>query len=452
MTTTTSSTVGTGGDYTTLAAWVAAAPANLVTADVVWQGQLLNQEFVSGGWAVTIPSAGEDATRYFELTTAPGASFRDHASKATNALKYNAANGAAIRGSGNYGGAIKSEAYYTRITGIQAKNDTGTFSAMQLTAGCVVDGCIAEQGSTHWNVITSPGAFTIKNAHVAKRTSGGYGIGCAQSVNLHNVTIAVPSDVGGGSIGVNVAYPSGTSTLNNVAVFGFTTAYANAGSSTATTCLTDQSSPATGFSQVTYADCFENTALASMDFRVKTGSPLIDAGTTDVTNAAYDIIGTARPQGASYDVGAWEFSSGGGTAGSVTGGTGTGTGAGTGGDATGVTAGVGSVTGGTGTGSGAGSGGDATGAGATGSITVGPLENSPGSLWLSQSVAWTWAPLGRVGSMTGITFVDGIGTTHATTGELTVSGLAAGDGEMRVVKLGATAFDDLHYVEYGTVA
>lgn len=143
---------------------------------------------------------------------------------------------------------------------------------------------------------------------------------------------------------------------------------------------------------------------------------------------------------------------GGGTNGSVTGGTGVGTGSGTGGNATGVTADDGSVTGGTGTGTGAGSGGDATGAGATGSITVGPLENSPGSLWLSQSVEWTWSPLGRVGNMEGIAVVDGTGTTHATTGVLTVSGLALGDGELRVVKLGATAFDDLHYVEYGTVA
>lgn len=134
--------------------------------------------------------------------------------------------------------------------------------------------------------------------------------------------------------------------------------------------------------------------------------------------------------------------------GSVTGGTGTGTGSGTGGNATGVIS--GNVTGGTGTGTGSGTGGNAVGGIGAGSITVGPLENSPGSLWLSQSVAWTWAPLGRVGGMTGITVIDGTGTTHATTGVLTVSGLAPGEGELRVVKLGDTAFDDLHYVEYGT--
>lgn len=39
----------------------------------------------------------------------------------------------------------------------------------------------------------------------------------------------------------------------------------------------------------------------------------MDVGTTDATNAANDIAGTARPSGSSYDVGAWEYVSAGGS-------------------------------------------------------------------------------------------------------------------------------------------
>jgi hypothetical protein len=46
--------------------------------------------------------------------------------------------------------------------------------------------------------------------------------------------------------------------------------------------------------------------LASYDFRLKAGSPALDAGTA-LANLAADILGTPRPQGNAHDVGAYEF-------------------------------------------------------------------------------------------------------------------------------------------------
>jgi hypothetical protein len=96
MPTTVTKIIGTGGDYTTIAAWLAACPANLVTADQIWQGKLKNQTFNE---AVVFSGITTDATRYIELTTDTGASFRDNASVRSNALRYNASNGAAITSS-----------------------------------------------------------------------------------------------------------------------------------------------------------------------------------------------------------------------------------------------------------------------------------------------------------------------------------------------------------------
>ena len=78
------------------------------------------------------------------------------------------------------------------------------------------------------------------------------------------------------------------------------------------------------------------------------------------------------------------------------------------------------------------------------------LENNAGSLWLSQAVYWTWTPLGRVGSMIGKVPVDGTGTTHATTGVLTVSGINTGFGQLDVAVRGTSADLDAVYRCYGT--
>lgn len=71
--------------------------------------------------------------------------------------------------------------------------------------------------------------------------------------------------------------------------------------------MTDQASPPTGFSQVTYTSQFQGTTASALDFRVKSGANLINTGTSDSTNGATDIAGTSRPAGSGWDIGSWEF-------------------------------------------------------------------------------------------------------------------------------------------------
>ena len=65
------------------------------------------------------------------------------------------------------------------------------------------------------------------------------------------------------------------------------------------------SSGTAGVTQTTYSSEFVDVNDATRDFRLVTGAAQKDTGTTDATNAAIDIAGTARPFGAAYDVGAW---------------------------------------------------------------------------------------------------------------------------------------------------
>lgn len=115
-------TIGTGGDYSTPQAWEDACPANLVSADQVWEGQLLNQVFSSSGTILNISGTTVDATRFVRLTTAPGASFLDHASAATNPLRYNESVGACLKTTGDYAIAVDANQDYTQISKVQIQS------------------------------------------------------------------------------------------------------------------------------------------------------------------------------------------------------------------------------------------------------------------------------------------------------------------------------------------
>lgn len=79
-------------------------------------------------------------------------------------------------------------------------------------------------------------------------------------------------------------------------------------------------------------------------------------------------------------------------------------------------------------------------------ITTDPLANLSGSLQLNEVVYYSWFPSGRIGSMTGITPVEGTATTTLSTGTLTINGLTAGTGLLLLCIRGASG--DLDLVSY----
>lgn len=308
MPTTVVKTIGTGGDYTTLQAWEDASPANLVTADQIWQGQCFNQEFFSSSAALlSVSGSTTDATRYKELTTYAGASFIDNANAQTNALRYNASNGAAIRGTYAWAGPVSVNESYFRISKVQIQSSTAVAFNGGGTTGMVMDKCIVENSGTSNEALKTYGSCTVKNSLIVGRSSGVIAL-LSNGTNAYNCTFA---RTGSGTANIfNGSY--GASTLKNCAFFGAAATLAGGSTSkTYTTCYTDTSSPPSGCTTVAYdtstGSGFENKTDSTRDFRIKTGSALLDVGTTDTTNAANDIVGTARPQGSAYDVGAWEL-------------------------------------------------------------------------------------------------------------------------------------------------
>lgn len=303
MATTIVKTIGTGGDYSTLQAWEDACPANLVSADQIWQGRCKNQEFVMGGTVLTISGVTVDATHYVELTTDAGASFRDHANAATNPLRYDATKGAGIRTTNAYGKPIYNQLSYTRISNLQVQNHSSSvnFAVFFDSLSNTMENCIIEG----WNTPLSTGDVNdFVNVAVIKKSAGGNIVRASYGLNAYNCTFVVPSDVAAADYGVYGIYGGKTATLKNCAILGATTAVSLSATLSVTTCATDQAAPPTGFSTVTYANCFENSTNAATDLRLKAGSPLANSGTTDATYSVTDIIGTTR---ASFDVGVHEL-------------------------------------------------------------------------------------------------------------------------------------------------
>jgi hypothetical protein len=325
MATTITSTIGTGGTYSTPSAWIdamiAAHGSNLVTADQIWRGELKNQIHggAGAGQVLHIPNTlTTDATRYVELTTEAGASFADHANIQTNALRGNGANGGAmIISDSNFNQVVRAAAAFTRVNKVQILSTATTSGTALLMDGAdgIVDRCIMESSSTSGYAFDgSASRHTLKNSLCAVRVSSNT-VGIVkffENATVVNCTLVVPSDFTAASFGIDFSFPNNV-TLRNVAVFGVAAVWDTTPSGTfiVATCRSSLTPPNAGFTQITYdtstGSGFENITDSTRDFRIKSTSAMKDAGTTDATNAAIDIAGTARPSGSAYDIGAWEF-------------------------------------------------------------------------------------------------------------------------------------------------
>lgn len=310
MPTTTVKTIGTGGDYSTIQAWEDACPSNLITNDEIWQGQLKNQTF-SGAPVVSFGGITTDSTRYIELRCEAGASFSDNANAQTNALRYNTSNGAALTGNGNYGSTptiYKTDATHVKLFGLQVEC-TGNGACVNFTgANAVIERCIFEAFSTGF-VAGVSGARLQNSLFVQRRASSpGSMLSVTFACDVYGCTFVAAA----GTPAVALVGNYGTPTFTNCAFFGATAIKSGGNTPTYTTCVTDIASPPSGFTgSVAYSTSsgalFQNITDSTRDFRIKSGSSLIDVGTTSSTYGTPDIVGTARPSGSSYDVGAWEY-------------------------------------------------------------------------------------------------------------------------------------------------
>ena len=306
-------TIGTAGgrDFSTLSAWGAALPANLVTDGNSYVGACYNDsEFTGSGILLTLSGHTTDVTHTITLTTGAGQSFRDNASVQTNALRYNVANGVGFRKTADNDHVLEISDSYVTLSNVQLSGQNGGQAIyVHDNHGCVLTNCIFSHdlraivifsdGSSPYNIISNSLCLILVDGDPN-------GVVFLQNTsNLYFVTIVTVSD---GTPGLTaIAANFQTITVENCAFFGSLAVGAGSSTFTFTTCMTDVASPPSGCTTVTYANQFQNTTAASADFREKAGANLQGAGTADSTFGATDIAGTARPQSGNWDIGCWEL-------------------------------------------------------------------------------------------------------------------------------------------------
>lgn len=311
MPTTIVKTIGSGGDYATPALWEAAAPADLVAADQIWEGQILSgNNFSDANIVVTLAGSTSDATRYKHLTTASGASFQDHANASTNPIFVDSTKGATLTSTGNYGDAaiVLTEAY-SKVSKLQLAATSGSGNRnLAFNAGnnTFVESCLCEsyKNSATSGAARSAGA-TIRNTLIVQRGSSAQSVlvttGSSLTTTLDNCTLIA---LNGCTNHVRREYS--ILLIRNSALFGATNIHGGSGGSVS-------GSSANNYTSATAATGFTNIAFGSAgfvsttnDFRITSGSALKDAGAT-LSGITTDVMGTARPQGSAYDVGAHEY-------------------------------------------------------------------------------------------------------------------------------------------------
>ena len=322
MATTVVKTIGAGGDYSTLQSWEDACPADLVTADQIWQGCVKNQVFSSASNLLTISGTTVDATRYVELTTDTGASYLDSASVRTNALRYNEANGAAIKITGAYANAVVVNQNYTRIYKLQFLS-TGTSNGYMAglsvnpagaTDYCDIDRCIFEASNANngsgFSALSLWGQNTkVRRSLILTKTTyaSGYIAYFYFGASAYNCVFA--SLNANLTVGIYNKYFSPA--MQNCAVMNVASLFTGGATWTLTTNKTDAASPPSGFTAAAFSTAtFANISDGTHDFRTVTGSALINTGTVDAVNAPADVTGQAWVVGT--DIGLWDFASAGG--------------------------------------------------------------------------------------------------------------------------------------------
>jgi hypothetical protein len=321
MPTTITKTIGVGKDYASIDAWVSGAastyPGGLVAADVIWKGVLYKEgSGTNNEWVITTGTTPYtltcDATRYYLLEAAPGQSFADNASKLTNALRYNNANGVSISVSGNYVWLFNISA----SARIVIRNLQISVNQKRINTGdgtLIVDKCIIGAENTNEGTVLVS-SYIVNSIIYTKRADR-----ISALVQLQNATLINSTFISsGGDYAFGVSNYSATNNIfRDCAFFGFTTGIVDnvlkisaANSTYNATDLASFGWVGTGniVSKV-FANQFQSITGGSEDFRVKAGADLINAGTRDQTYTSdLDIVGSARSL-TTPTIGAWEYAS-----------------------------------------------------------------------------------------------------------------------------------------------
>ena len=294
----------TGGDYSTLTAWEAAAPATLTEPYEAECYDFACDDDVAVVGVTTSP------TNYLRIYAAASAAL-DGRSRDVSGRGFQL-----FRSSGATAGVLRVDADYLRVEGIEFTNKGTTGYTLSIvatrTAGANdvrVSGCIIHDVRTGTQYTCS---ITASNLNLTLTNNIIYGYqrswdtrGAASVVSNNNTIWRHADQIGVVSqteLVCKNTYSGRVSGTSECFWTGGSSPSGNNNASSDNSAATDYTSSLT---TVAGAVIFQSVTPGAEDFRLVTGAALIDAGVT--LTVANDIAGTTRPSGSAWDIGAWEF-------------------------------------------------------------------------------------------------------------------------------------------------
>lgn len=331
-------TIGSGGDFSTIQAWFNDIPSTLTEQRI---GRLLNQEFVfTGTTALTTTDRVTTAANNIILECAPGASFMDNANKRTNALRYNASNGAGLRTDGTTVLDLFGNINHITFRGIQIKQAAGALDSFDIvkcatnnvgTNQVFQDMIVEQTGSDNNDCMFLTGKSKVLQCLIIHGGNNPDGFiklsdaGSGYETLVVGCTLVRPSNLTAGGFGlynkfVDNIYVAFDNIVCGAAAGqdGFQLTPGPSGGNTTDYNATNQTDVASGLPDSTdahtvYAVTYDTTlfvqpsnAGGTHDFRLVSGSAPVNAGLYDGTLNAADITGLTRQS--PPEMGAWELS------------------------------------------------------------------------------------------------------------------------------------------------
>lgn len=317
MTTSVTLTFGaTGRQYLDLPSAWAAIPSDLVAADVQYILEGYNDaEFVHTS-TITLQGKNTSSVNNIIIRCGTNQSFITNANVATNALRYNQANGVAIKITQAYTNGLVINNNYVTIEGIQVSNGgSGGGTGLSITGGVitgvVVDRCLVEQNKTATSGAYGAGVANGKMIDTVIILNGvsssGVAIGGNATGICDGLTIMRPHDkaaAGNGFEGSVSGCRIQNCLVDNLSNFSNRSDFVGSHNAFSGTTVPFGTGNMTNVDMTTV---FQNNASnATADARTKTGAPTINQGTSPISGNVYTINGN-RQQGTAADIGAWEY-------------------------------------------------------------------------------------------------------------------------------------------------
>jgi hypothetical protein len=333
-----------GRDYSTISLWIASLPTDLVADGNSYRGECYNDIGVGAtndgefdDRSMNIAGHNTSIDYNITLTTAPGHSFRDHASKATNRLSYNQSVGVGIKSDNGHTNLLAASDPYTTISNLQIWTMGSSVHGLNANANNVTFANIIAQGTLRDNrysmyfsldgasnsvfynclaIVMRDYTFGLSGGHGFQGGSYGNYINCTSVKPFENSAGQVPGSNDGG-----FALSYGQSLVRNCMSFGFIYNYnQQPGVADGHNCTDTAVISGTTGNLVNqfYGDQFVNPSQVpptAMDFRLKNSSNGLNTG-VDVTTVTLqggriisitdDMLGNARPTNGLWEIGCEE--------------------------------------------------------------------------------------------------------------------------------------------------